>query len=339
MGLPDSSVSRSAPCARHSPRSGRRPSAGPPPAPCRTGALHRPSSKAARAAAIASSVSASLAALGRPAHHHPVRGRDAVGQPAPSRHARRSGGGPHARRRTAPDCGDQGHLGHLMSPGTLVCAWRGRRRRLRPVGARGDRGLPSASTIAALSSPRPAWIIALAISTARGERSQTFAAIASATARGRRHLGRKAQRERRSAPIRRPNSAISLTTLPAAAGQPLRARPARHDADPASGSASVAFGAITRMSQAAASSSPPPKAWPFSAAMVGLAAAPAGRRSDARRAPSAGELGRGQVAPGVDVGSRAEGLRLRRVTRTQATSAAPLDHLQMAGKLRPASRP
>ena len=39
---------------------------------------------------------------------------------------------------------------------------------------------------------------------------------------------------------------------------------------PASGSASVAFGVITRMSQAAASSSPPPKVCPFSAAMVGL---------------------------------------------------------------------
>ena len=71
--------------------------------------------------------------------------------------------------------------------------------------------------------------------------------------------------------MRRPKSAISLTTG-SGSSRASRCVPDQPGTmpTPASGSASVAAGAITRMSQAAASSSPPPKAWPEIAATVGL---------------------------------------------------------------------
>ena len=121
-----------------------------------------------------------------------------------------------------------------ISPETLACASRGRRRRP-PRDPRSRRSCPppSASISAARSSPTPAWIMYFATSTARGDSVAAFSAIARAAA---------------------PTSSATSATKPSASARsaadppaeerhllhhrlrqqprhPLRPRPARHDPD------------------------------------------------------------------------------------------------------------
>ena len=158
----------------------------------------------------------------------------------------------------------------------------------------------------------PAWIMYFATSTARGDSAVASSAIATRrAARILGDLGDEAERQAHAPPgCCRPNSAISLHhRLGQQPRQPLRARPARHDADPRLGQGQrCAPGAITRMSQAAASSSPPPKAWPFSAAIVGFDSRASRSKIRCPLAhPVPREVAGRQVAPGGDVGAGAEG--------------------------------
>ena len=188
--------------------------------------------------------------------------------------------------------------------------------------------LPSASISAARSSPTPAWISDFATSTARGDSVAARSAIARAAARASSATSAtKPSANARSAEIRRPNSAISLTTG-SGSSRASRCVPDQPGTmpTPASGSASVAFGAITRMSQAAASSSPPPKAWPESAAIVGFdSRASRSKIAVALAHPMAGEVERRQLRPGHDVRAGAEGLLARALTITTCTDGCPLE--------------
>jgi hypothetical protein len=122
----------------------------------------------------------------------------------------------------------------------------------------------------ARSSPTPAWIWYLATSWARGAAFSSPWQCPSPPPRVLRHLGHEAQRKR---PLRRqppPEQRHFLQhRLRQQPRKPLRPRPARHDADLRLGQAQRGLGAITRMSQAVASSSPPPNACPCMTATVG----------------------------------------------------------------------
>ena len=198
--------------------------------------------------------------------------------------------------------GDQGQVGHLRSPEILVCAWRGRRRRLRPGRrCRGD------GSRAQRLDHRGAILARAGMDHAFGDLDRA--------GRQRCQPCRQSHAPRRAGPPRprpqsrrqaraRPRSGARTAPFPSpsASGSSRASRCVPDQPGtmptPASGRARVAPGAITRMSQAAASSSPPPKAWPFSTAIVGLRQPrqPV-EDADARRAPSAGRSRRATGRP------------------------------------------
>ena len=310
-----------------------------PRAPCRRGATSARRRRLRRAAAIAASASAAppLAATvtSVPCAGERRSKRGAVGAVAPGavdQVPRPEGLGRQRRRRWRRSA--SGRAVMVIPPGKS--GLRLARKAATPSALSALAAImppPSASISAARSSPTAAWISYFATSTARGDSAGDALGDRARRARARpRPPRRRTERQRPLAGMPPPEQRHLLDhRLGQQPRQPLRARPARHDPDPASGSASVAFGAITRMSQAAASSSPPPKAWPEIAATVGLQSRAS--RSKIRwpsrtqwRAKSAGA----SFAPGDDVRAGAEGPLALGVTITARTSGSRSSAAQCA---------
>ena len=200
-----------------------------------------------------------------------------------------------------------------MSPEILVCASRGRRRRLRPGRrSRRWRRCPSASIIAALSSPAAGVDHRLGDLDRAGRQARTaLAAMASRRGQRRRPPPRPQSRRpsARSAVMRRPNSAISLTTA-SGSSRASRCVPDQPGTMPTPPRAARAWPSAPSPACRRPRQVPARRQRHGRAARRWSACASRASRSKIRcppRTQCAGKLGGRQVAPGVDVGARAEG--------------------------------